>query len=189
MPDLIVTHDEKRAAVAALLTRERVEYTAVFVPQSASRNSGEKQPTLNWRVTLRHLSPIDGQVTHSMALDYSQGIGHVPGYPHFVGRMTIDAKERVRLFDLSAETGRYPGPGAILTKPLPPPHAADVLHSIVMDNPHEETFECWAQELGYDTDSRKAEAIYRACIEQTRAAERVFGRAVLQELATILEDY
>ncbi len=36
-------------------------------------------------------------------------------------------------------------------------------------------FEDWARDLGYDTDSREAEAIYRACIAQTKDARALLG--------------
>lgn len=48
-----------------------------------------------------------------------------------------------------------------------PPCAMDVLYCIWADNPHNATFECWCDEFGYDTDSRKAEKAYNACIQQT----------------------
>lgn len=42
-------------------------------------------------------------------------------------------------------------------------------------------FEEWAESLGYDTDSRKAESIYRLCVEEVRKVERLLGgRAALE---------
>src|SRR5690606_33602845 len=42
-----------------------------------------------------------------------------------------------------------------------PPHAADVLHSLILDSAAaDQTFESWCDEFGYDSDSRKAEATY-----------------------------
>jgi hypothetical protein len=35
-------------------------------------------------------------------------------------------------------------------------------------------FEEWARDLGYDTDSRRAEAIYKSCLEITRKLKRIF---------------
>lgn len=47
-----------------------------------------------------------------------------------------------------------------------PPTAADVLSCLVSDAvsvEQEPDFEGWAESLGYDSDSRKAERVYRAC--------------------------
>ena len=47
------------------------------------------------------------------------------------------------------------------------PQLVDVLHSLVMDAAlvwHGQTFEDFCSETGLDTDSRKAEASYNACI-------------------------
>lgn len=46
-----------------------------------------------------------------------------------------------------------------------PPTAATVIDSLLMDVADlDQTFEEWTASLGYDTDSRKAEAIYRECL-------------------------
>lgn len=169
------------AAVADILRREGIEYSAAFVPQSLSRNSAEKDKTLNWRVTFSRAS-----TKQVVTIDYSQGIGHIPGYStgfyrHTRGRDAVEQE--------AAEKGTYCPVGKYAPRRLPAPAAVDLVYCIVLDNPHEETFECWAAGLGYDVDSRKAEEIYRACIKQSRDAERVFGRAVLQELANLVEGY
>lgn len=46
------------------------------------------------------------------------------------------------------------------------PERDEVLHSLFLDAGAEGVdFEEWAGEYGYDTDSRKAEATWRACVE------------------------
>jgi hypothetical protein len=45
------------------------------------------------------------------------------------------------------------------------------------------SFEDWAADLGYDADSRKAERTYRLVAKETKALERLLGRAALEELA------
>ena len=180
--------DEMRTAVEAVLKREGIVYRAVFIPQSLSRNAGSKDKTLNWRITLFKLDKA------SMQFEYTQGIGHVPGYG-FNTPKTVYETER---FGNPEETGKYHKAGMSLLwcrLPLPMPSVAAIVHSIVFDDPQElddpqqATFENWASDFGYDVDSRKAEQTYQACLKQTREAERVFGRAVLAELATLLQDY
>lgn len=45
-----------------------------------------------------------------------------------------------------------------------PPKPGDVLNCLILDaSGVDQPFEDWASDLGYDPDSRKAEAVYRAC--------------------------
>jgi hypothetical protein len=53
-----------------------------------------------------------------------------------------------------------------------PPSAMDILHCAYLDDPHDESFEDWCLDLGYDPDSRKAEKSYNACIQQTMMFRR-----------------
>jgi hypothetical protein len=46
-------------------------------------------------------------------------------------------------------------------------------------------FEDWAQELGYDTDSRNAEAIYRACLDIGLKFRAMVGQSGLDTLQEI----
>ncbi len=56
------------------------------------------------------------------------------------------------------------------------PTAAMVLDCLAMDAVlHDEPFESWAQSLGFDEDSRKAEKIYKACQKQTESLKRFLG--------------
>jgi hypothetical protein len=58
------------------------------------------------------------------------------------------------------------------------PTAADVLSCLISDTMSYEnagSFEAWAPEYGYDPDSRKAEAIYRACERQAPRVRRFLG--------------
>lgn len=49
------------------------------------------------------------------------------------------------------------------------------------------SFEDWAADYGYDTDSRKAEATYHACQRIASDLARILGRDVLQELVELEE--
>lgn len=62
-----------------------------------------------------------------------------------------------------------------------PPSAMDILYCVRLDNPRDESFENWCMEYGYDTDSRKAEKMYRACIEQTMMFRRNYPGVDLDE--------
>lgn len=72
------------------------------------------------------------------------------------------------------------------------PRKNDVLYALLADGAaqfDDLTFEDWAAELGYDTDSRKAEAIYRQCCEIGQAFIRTIGRESIQTLRDEFQDY
>ena len=63
------------------------------------------------------------------------------------------------------------------------PQLEDVCHSLLSDGAaHFDslTFEEWASDLGYDTDSRKAEKTFTACVEIGRAFARSISREKLE---------
>jgi hypothetical protein len=159
-----------------------------FVPFSQSRNAKPNATvndrSLNWRVTLKR----DGRPVVS-GIDYSAGIAHCPSYkqlsvPPF-GNMTVD---QARAIEMETEEGRgvtrynnqlsFVGRKPILPDPL------DVIASLAMDSDVLDypTFEDWAGEFGYDEDSRKGEAIYRACLEIGLKMRAGLGDAALAEL-------
>ena len=58
-----------------------------------------------------------------------------------------------------------------------PPDAADVLSCLCLDatSADRNTFEDWCSDLGYDSDSRKAEKIYNLCVETNAKLRRFLG--------------
>lgn len=65
------------------------------------------------------------------------------------------------------------------------PEIEDVLNCLAMDASSVENardFEDFANELGYDSDSRSAEKTYRICQEQARELESLLGRTNYQVL-------
>lgn len=58
------------------------------------------------------------------------------------------------------------------------PQAHDVIYCLISDAQSVEnadSFEDWAFSLGYDTDSRKAEKIYKACVKNQQSIRRFLG--------------
>lgn len=98
----------------------------------------------------------------SMVIPYSMG----PGWSKFPG-MSV---EQARLAREKAERTRKPT-------------LADVLDCLVSGyvTPHTR-FEDWARDLGYDEDSRKAEKIFKACMEQSDALLMLLGEKGMIEL-------
>ena len=66
-----------------------------------------------------------------------------------------------------------------------PPELADVLDCLASDAAgfeNDQDFEEWANEYGYDTDSRKAETIYRAIDDQINGMKAFLGETAYETL-------
>lgn len=62
-----------------------------------------------------------------------------------------------------------------------PPTAQDVLRCLA-DDVTDDTFEDWASDMGWDTDSRKALQTYQTCKRQSQRVKRWLGADVFEEL-------
>ena len=51
------------------------------------------------------------------------------------------------------------------------------------------TFEEWAGDFGYDLDSRNAEKIYRACLDNALKLRAMLGNDALDKLRELFQDY
>lgn len=180
------TKTETLAQVAASL---ELSIASDFVPFSQSRNAKANATTnersLNWRVTLR-----SGQ-RDILTTDYQAGIAHCPAYKRLklgIGRLTVAQAEAIeyeteRGREARGEAGPHFGGAPIV------PSSLDVISSLAMDASVLDfpSFEAWAGEYGYDEDSRKAEAIWKACMElalQLRAGLGNDGLERLQQAAS-----
>lgn len=191
--------------IADVMQRHGLTITSEFVPFSKSRNAqpredGKVWRSLNWRVTLhkaRAASSAPGTFA-IMTTDYSAGEGNCPAYKASVKALgNRDSIMRREAIDWEIEHGKacvcadggrpYPAAGAPTLKP----DACDVIYSLVRDADVLDcgTFEEWASDLGYDTDSRKAEATYRACLEIALKLRNGLGESVLAELREAAQDY
>lgn len=179
-------HDTAKAAVERLgLTME-----ATFVPFSQSRNKDEKDPSLNWIVRLLRAG------REILTTDYGAGSGHCPASKLSVtGAQGISRSERKRAIACECEEGRVAtptyGPDFKRGKPLPTPDICDVLYCLLSDGDaiDHPTYEDWASDYGYDPDSRKGEAIYRACLEIGLKLRAALGDDGLRELREAFQDY
>lgn len=83
---------------------------------------------------------------------------------HFLnGRRFVDRKENEKCEDLLFKCSRPTLPG--------------LLYCLALDAEgcKEKGFEEWAEDYGFDTDSRSAERTYHACIEQSRHFRKLMG--------------
>lgn len=168
-----------RAALIALLAELKLSTSSTFVPQSQSRNAKDKQPSLNWRVVVKR----DGRTL--IETDYMQGIAHVPGY-----RDQRNAFDR-RAYTDASEKGTYPrGAGNWTRAAIPQPSAVDIMYSLVSDAQcGDNTFADFCVEFGYDSDSRKAEATWRACVDTFLVLRRHLGDHNYARLSDAYREY
>ena len=202
-------------AQTEMTPRERIEktcrdlgltMTAEFVPFSQSRNAKPKEDgkvwrSLNWRVSIWRAIDRVGKIDKLLVAttDYSAGEAHCPAYKakeH--GRPGFMSIDRDKAIAYEVEHGRrwwtFAGPVKSTNgkdaKDIMP-DMVDVVASLVMDASVIDcgTFEEWASEYGMDTDSRKAEATYRACLETALKLRNGIGEAGLQKLRDACQDY
>lgn len=164
--------------------------SAEFVPFSLSRNAkpdatGKVWRSLNWRVSItgRHGRPI--------VTDYSQGEGYAPAATVNPKRWE-NARQKSLAVKIELEHGKWAQPSVngtahVTARPINPPAFGDVLQSLARDSDVIDagSFESWAADFGYDTDSRAAEATYRACLDHAVALRSLIGQHALDELRLI----
>lgn len=188
--------------IAALIAELGLTMTAEFVPFSKSRNAkpqenGKPWRSLNWRVTLNRASVFtDGSrpssESHILTTDYAQGDGHCPAYKASVATLgNRNSIMRDEAIAKECETGRSLVNRRVVSEKIAPPPIADVLHSLVSEAGVLDcsSFEEWASDLGFDADSRKAEAIYRACLDIALKLRNGLGEANLRRLQEAFQDY
>lgn len=173
--------DKLKAAIDALGLR----VTATFIPFSQSRNKGEKHLSLNWLVTLERKH---GEAWRPiLTTDYGAGVAHCPAYKLSVreagGR---DSIMREKMLRHECETGRTYKRFSVPGSPIRPilPDECDVIHALVSDASvlDYSNYESWADDMGYDEDSRKGEATYKLCLEIALKLRNGIGEAGLAAL-------
>lgn len=129
---------------------------------------------------------------------YTMGIAHIPGHEKMCRELnghvwSILFTNWVRE---ACTSGRVPKATFSSTSWIPGktpilPDLRDVIYSLVMDGGAIDyrDFEDWAADYGYDTDSRKAEATYRACLEIGLKLRNTLGEAKLNELRELYSGY
>jgi len=171
--------------LAAECARQGLTIRAVFVPFSQSRNKANKDPSLNWLVTLLR----DGR--EILITDYMQGCGHCPSYKASIkeigGQNSIMRDGAIRN---ECETGRV-NRFQNSRKEIIAPTAHEIMYSLILDSEVLDagTFEEWAGNFGYDADSRKAESIYRARLEIALKLRNGLGEAGLSAIRDAAQDY
>lgn len=163
-----------------------IDIVCQFVPFSASRNAKPEATiedmSLNWKVTFSK----NGK---SFTVDYNKCVGHCPSYRQGA-RIT---NEYARSIKAECETGheaKLSGVGPLAYHAMITLWPDEVIECLIMDSSvlEQPNFERWADDYGYDKDSRKAEAIYQECLKQALEMRAIFGYELIEELRTFMMD-
>lgn len=193
--------DEAKQAITDQINAMGLTLECTFIPWSRSRNAPKRNAkdadkrkgwlSLNWEVRLMRAGRI------VLATEYSQGSGHAPAVKTYAKAEKRDRDAAIRW---ECENGRR-AKGAILGSgdgPRPmfqggaiEPKIMDVLWSLVCDAEvlNYSGFDDWAENLGFDTDSREAERTYRACLEIALKLRGAIGQDNLDKLNQVYVDY
>lgn len=182
---------ENKQTIQDFIARHGLTFSAT--PTSENRNMlGDEK----WAKTASHWVCTIGRpgVRRPMVVSYSMGAAHRQWDPAALNRYhgTYTRAEIAKFSPVLGDRGIAGYPESIALRELreqctipTPPTLADVLDCLALDAAgfdDARDFEDWAAEFGYDTDSRKAEAVYRLCGEQAKELRHVLGATAYSEL-------
>jgi hypothetical protein len=166
---------------------EPFEFDFTYVPGTPYNDKGEVDRgliRLSYEVTVKYRGK------KMLTLPYSMGIAHMKEYEAEL-KKTNSNYSRITIAGASViaeilRTGKV-RPSAPQTMPKP----ADVMYCLLcdMDVMHHRDFESWASDCGFDTDSRKAEGIYKACLAQALLMHATITGEHLAQLKEAFADY
>lgn len=186
MPDEGTVYDALAGDREFILAAMKINAESVFVPFSRSRNSAEKSPSLNWRVTLFYRG------RDVIETDYTQGSAHCPAYKKpvkFPGGNT-DQYATKKAIDSECETGKRASRLNANGKKIEGPDVVDVLHSLLLDSNaalNARDFADFAAYMGMDDDSISAKKIYYDCLAIALKMRAAFGEKTITELSELFE--
>jgi hypothetical protein len=164
---------EARERFLSLMAKHAITVESKFIPWKSSRNKGQTDPTLNWTVSvLKNGKPV-------LTGDYSAGCANCPSYrQEYPKRWTVAEKAVIEAECNRGVPCHYSdalraGVAKVGGKPILP-DPADVVASFLSD--------------GDAIDSRKGEAIYRACLQVGLSLRNTLGEETLRELREAAQD-
>lgn len=188
--------DERNAKIDAAIAD--FSMVATYLPQDLStledsrgviRRSDLSEQQLKYHVTLSYKGRAFVESSFQM------GIGHIPYYTQGLV-LTVGQWNEIKLIFKTGKCARnWPkcvDDRLFMTRNLTiEPTLRDVLHCLMSDGDaiNYLSFEDWADNFGYDKDSRKAEKIYQACLQTGLTFRNSIGEKKLAELRDIYQDY
>jgi hypothetical protein len=147
--------EETKVDADYMIAKLGLTVDSVYVPMERGED-----PRLKWVVTLkRHGKPV-------LTCTYTAGVAHAPSWPK---NMAYEECRRGWYYVFGHQGKMTP----IL------PKTVDVVASLCWDAEAIDygSFEDWASTYGYDPDSRKAEAMYKQCVEHGLKLRAAIGDA------------
>lgn len=160
---------EKQAQ--AFLAKNKVKIEITF-DRNGKYFVDDKEPRDIYKVSLKRENGREYTFTFGQSLTNSKS--NVPEY-------AIDIKKQGR--DLRQYKQTYAEGGVAYLSQGIPPTAYDILSCLTKYNPG--SFGDFCSEFGYDTDSRKAEKVYRGVVEEWLHLSALFNEPELDELREI----
>ncbi len=169
----IIQQPTRDDEIGRLLEELGIELEAEFIPASQV-NDPDRTNMINWHVSILRSGDV-------METAYCQGVGWIPGYRPGWKRTVADAETEQAAIER----------GTVGLRKLPPPQLRDVIYSLLLDYSVIDcrNFEDFAEEYGYDPDSRKTEAIYQACLKAALEFRGLFDEDEINELREAFADY
>lgn len=161
------------------LVADGLTYSVKFVPRSQAPKREDDWKCLSWKVRIEFGRQV-------LETDYHTGLGlcgkAVQSRINSLPKYCIDRQQAENEL---MERGSLKGHRS------EQPSLRDVIHSLLLDSEAIDyaSFEEWADCLGFDVDSRKAEQTYRACLATGLKLRSMLGGAKLQELREEFQDY
>ncbi len=185
-----MTTEEARETVQAFADRIGVTMTATRIPR---RPDAATRDDPKWDATAGHWQCVLSAHGRSMPVTFSKGSACFDKARTFGHRKM----KPIRFMDRPKCDGcfkAWPCDGIITSSAASaqpePPALAEVLDCLASDSESYDsarTFEEWAGDYGYDTDSRRAERMYREISEQAHALRLLLGAAEYEHLTTDTE--
>lgn len=184
---------EAKEKLAAAIADAGLTILARFVPFSLSRNSKEKDPSLNWVITLQR----NGR--DILTTDYMAGCGHCPAYKNpslfKAGEKRDEYTTRQRIRQ-ECETGKVAGRPLDSIDYIPSgkailPDTCDVVYSLVLDASAIDcgSFADWCNEYGYSDDSIKAKETFDQCVAHGMKLRAAIGSTHFETIREACNDY
>lgn len=164
-PDLQGNEQEK--AVDEILAKNGIGCNVRYVGESTIDN---------WKCD-KWIVTFTGKSGNKQEFEYHTGLGH---------RKCVALRPYVWGNYSSLQRKRWVAENELPVSPF----AGAVLSCLMLDMSYAyDTFEEWSENLGYDTDSRKALQTYLSCQENGTKLRKVFSNDLLKQIEKVLEDY
>lgn len=154
------------------------------------------------RVIEKQLSEIEAQVSDFLRVNCSVqwGVIYAGSYKEHNGQewehdkwsftFTRTGVKKSINFEYHTGTGHRIKSGLSKEYSAVKPGPAGLIYSVLMnESACNQSFADWCSDFGYDTDSRKALAMYEACQQEYNKLQSMFTPAEIAQLQTLLEDY